>query len=479
MEGLFFSRHNRVLLIIFGSLFLLYLGVVKLVGLHCFSYYDLGIYSEALNRIQWSDWNPFIPGRDLRIFNDHFDPILIPFAFLTRFFAAPYLGITIEFLCVALCWLPIRSLQRSGRMTQEQALFAFAFLILNPAMVGALTWPFHPTTFGTLPLICLFAFYFLKREKSLWISFMLLCMCREEFPLIGFPLSLVLFFERRHRIALSILATALAWTTFIFYLRPLWLGTTSSYGGALIESYLEQPLAPFLDLFRVSSIRFWLERLSPLALVLPWKHLAQQKKLIFYALLIASPILAIRFLSQKWGFHYGPAAVVCLFFICFPFFRAPATGLARWRARLAWVLLFVFYFSPTMKNLWDAYVPSSTRFAYKNCPLDSARLEAIEQAQSTIAKSDAQKILLQNQLAATQILKSPEKNLYFLAGPQPTSTLPYDMVLIEKPPQGDAWMIGYERITTLIEEYRKDPEVHVIRDDKYIFFAEGMISKDR
>ena len=97
--------HWDYLLAIGLFLFLVFLVFQRHVLLGFGSYNDLGIYSDALRLIHWGDPNPFIPGRSIRIFNDHFDPILIPFSFLTRWISPPTLGIVLEAIfIVSLAW---------------------------------------------------------------------------------------------------------------------------------------------------------------------------------------------------------------------------------------------------------------------------------------------------------------------------------------------------------------------------------------
>ena len=44
---------------------------------YCYSNYDFGIYVQALARLSPSDLNPWLSGRQIHIFNDHFDPVLL------------------------------------------------------------------------------------------------------------------------------------------------------------------------------------------------------------------------------------------------------------------------------------------------------------------------------------------------------------------------------------------------------------------
>ncbi|HEY1088916.1 MAG TPA: hypothetical protein VGE37_14530, partial [Archangium sp.] len=61
-----------------------------------FSNYDLGIYSQALARLAIDPPNPWLSGRQIHVFNDHFDPILFLVAPFTRLFPAAQVGLAME-----------------------------------------------------------------------------------------------------------------------------------------------------------------------------------------------------------------------------------------------------------------------------------------------------------------------------------------------------------------------------------------------
>ena len=72
-----------------------------------FSNYDLGIYSQALGRLALDPPNPWLSGRQIHVFNDHFDPILFLVAPFARLFHAVEVGLVVEGLCALLALLPL------------------------------------------------------------------------------------------------------------------------------------------------------------------------------------------------------------------------------------------------------------------------------------------------------------------------------------------------------------------------------------
>ncbi|MFN7684635.1 MAG: hypothetical protein ACK5QT_04395 [Oligoflexia bacterium] len=62
----------------------------------CYNNFDLGIYSQALANISFADLNPWLSVRQIRIFNDHFDPVLVFFAPFARLIEPSLAAILIE-----------------------------------------------------------------------------------------------------------------------------------------------------------------------------------------------------------------------------------------------------------------------------------------------------------------------------------------------------------------------------------------------
>jgi uncharacterized membrane protein len=454
---------------------------------HCHPYYDLGIYGEALRLIQWNNLNPFIPGRFIHIFNDHFDPILIPFSFFERFLPGPLLGTTVEWLSIALCWFPIRHLYQKQKINFNTAVFSYAFIVLNHAMVDALFRPFHPTTWACLPLLCSLSFYYLKNYRAMLISIILLFSCREEFPLVGIMLGLVLLFTKEKKWGLITLISSLIWALFAFKIRPLiFAGDFSNYGGTLIQSFINNPLAQIKSLFEIGTIRMFLARTIPLLLIINFSAVKKHFPHLILAFIITSPIFGIRFASNSWGFHYGTAPVIALWFILLPALNESLTmtspPMNQWRIRISWSFLIITFLTPVTKNNWDNWFAwGGFEFGHKQCLNQTTRLKEIKDAQKWITNSPHNKILLGGNLISTQLISSqdhPEKEFYFLGGPSSGHQLNYNVVMVEKPPSGDAWPIGQDRIKSLIENWRKSG-LKIIIDNDSIFLAEGVIKIDQ
>ncbi len=471
-------------LIPFLSLLVLFVIMVRQVLLHCGSYYDLGIYTEALRYLDLSHLNPFIPGRNIHIFNDHFDPILIPISFFKALLHPTFLGMLVDFIAIAACWWPIRMLRDSGKTSPKLAIFSYAFLILNQATIDAVLTPFHPTTWAFFPLVCVFTFYVLENFKAMFFSLVLLFMCREEFPLVGVMLGVILLFDRKIRDGVLVLILSLSWLGFAFGIRPHYFeGEYASYGSTLLTNFFTNPLQVIKGYFTFGIVKMIFARSLPLFLLLRFRSLQAHWKFILKILFIGSPILAIRFVSGQWGFHYGTAAVIVFYFACL---QPLSESNARPRNfKLAYLFLAVVFVSPVLKKTKDLFFNTESLHEIKSrCPLNATREDEIDKAQEWIAKSGKQKILVQNHLAVTQILASDRmstshQSIYIVGGLTSAGTGPFDIVMVEKPFWGDPWPVGYERIKDLIETWKHDPSLHVEIDNEYVFLASGAITLDR
>lgn len=456
--------------ILVSTLFsLLLASLIYRISLHCTSYFDLGIYTEALSRISWDNLNPFIPGRNIHILNDHFDPIIIPAAFLAHFFQASVVGIALDCLALLLCWFPIRMLRDHGKISHSLAAFSYAFILLNHATIDAIQTPFHPTTWATLPLTYLFAFYSLGLFRPLLISMIFLFACREEFPLVGLPLAFVLWLDGKRKESTIVSLVTVFWLGFVFIIRPkIFSGHFENYGAGILQGLMEDPISVLRKNFNVGSIRMFLERTLPLLLLLSASKIRVNMRSIIKILLIASPILAVRFVSTQWAFHYGTAAVIAFLFIFISCIN-PVANKLRWT--LSILFLGITFIAEPIK------VFSNHRGRCINNP---ERLAEISKAQTWLQNSGKQNLLLENNLASTQFLKTTrEQTIHMLCSPAGSASATFDAVLVEKPESGDAWPCGYQRINELIALWKSSPDVHVVTDNEFVFLAEGKISPDR
>ncbi len=467
------------------------------------SFYDLGIYSEALSRIHAGDWNPSIPGRNIFIFNDHFDPVLIPVSFFTRWISPPVLGMISEYLVLLLCWFPLNRLVKAGRISEQTATFGFAFIALNHATTDALQTPFHPTTWGMLPLMFLLSSVWLEETWMMILSLLALFCCREEFPLMGLSIGFMMMVMRSGKkqtlTGALTLVLSMAWAGFVFFIRPkVFAGDIVSYGSPLILKALRHPFEAIASNLSPSMIRFFLERTLPLFLLLRWRDLKANFRWFAFMLLATSPVFLIRIASRQWAFHYGTAPLIALLFALLPALESSISSRAslltltrsdRLRNGLAYGMLFVIFMSELVKLSSQSLIQTSpTSALHQRFPNLPGRTQALARSKDALehdlresrqASGDGQspKLLVENNLAAPLLLHPEGRTVYFSGGPQPATVEPYDYIWVEKPPFGDPWPLDLSKVEKLIQTARSTPGAQLIQDDEFVFLVKGKFFK--
>ena len=441
------------------------LPVWRAARLYCFHNYDLGIYSQALALLSPGNLNPWISGRQLHIFNDHFDPIILLAAPWTRLLPAWQVALLVESVLVALSVVPVWWLWRRGRLSASAAGLLSALVLLGPTTLSALRFPVHPTTWAMLPITWLVAALLERRTVLMLVALNLLFACKEEFPFVGLVLGVALLYRREWRPMAWVLALSVAWLALDFAVRPALLGPTEAYGPGLFAGVASHPWTYLVErLFakgaasRIGSI---LVVIAPLALF-AWRTRRQPDWLVVSLLL---PMLAIRFLGMAWRFHYGApvGAVAIMAFV-------PVLGTARvprWLVVATTVLLI----SANVHNLrftakmWG--LPSNA--PPRHCPADPARIAALDVAVNHLVTAPPGPALVEGNLVA-HLAARPD--VYMVGGLQREASTPYRYVLVEKPPHGDPYPMTGKRIEELLPRWRQEAQ-STYRDDVHLFFAAG------
>lgn len=354
---------------VFGAwLILVILPILIEWSRHCFSNYDLGIYTQALSLIRWDHWNPWLSVREIRVFNDHFDPILLWVAPWVRGSEPTLRALIIEFgfvlAAAILIWKHSRPL-----------LFPTAFFLLGSATTTALGFPVHPGTWAVFPLTGLLISLQnpeAGRTSLLWAAFLL--MFKEEYvPVLAvLALSRILF---QKRLGVQLLLLALAWGIGVFYLRPRLLGSTESYTEGFLAFWLQDPI--HAAKVRLLDWGIWrgLGAATLPALVWIGAAFAQRstpaKPLVRSdALFVFLSLLGIRFVSGRWGHHYWIPLAACLALLIPPRFKVER----RW-AVASWILLIAFQLS----YLGKSSLKTLFRGGPAHCAADPERLQELEQ----------------------------------------------------------------------------------------------------
>ena len=433
----------------------------------CFAHYDLGIYTQALARLSLDDPNPWLSARQVRIFNDHFDPVLWLARPLVGVLSPMWAALVAEALLVLLATAPLLWLHLRGTLDRASTALLCALLLLSPSAVDAVMFPVHPTTWSMLPLVLLGVAFHFRKHALLLASLVLLFACKEEFPFAGLMLAVALWLRGDRRLAVGVVALSLAWLGFVYGVRPRWMGPSLDYSGRLTQGldeglirYVAMRLAPrhisrlgtFLLLFIPVAIWAWRERLRP-----QWSWL-----------LVVLPLLGIRFLGMAWRHQYGAPLIAVAVVALLPLVlarRPPA-----WVLALTSVLLITTNES-NLRPLVRTLASPSTHPPI--CPGDAGRLASVRRAVDVLSTRPEGKALLGGNLVTPLVSRD---EVYAVGGPHPQGGYVFDWVLVEKPPRGDIYPVAIQDMEALLARWRAQEGIEVLIDDPHVFLARGRFS---
>ncbi len=454
--------------------FVVWMGLVVapiwLQSMHgCMSHYDLGIYTQALARLSLDDPNPWLSSRQIRIFNDHFDPVLWLVRPLVEVLSPMWAALVAEALIVLLSTAPLLWLHLKGRLDRTSTALLCSLLLLSPSTTDAMMFPIHPTAWAMLPFIPLGLAFHFRKDALLVASLVLLFACKEEFPYVGIMLALALWLRGDRRLAVGVLVLALAWLAFVFGVRPKF-GFVMDYPKSLTQGleagfvpYLLQRLSPrhisrvgtLLLLLLPVGLWAWRERLKP-----DWKWL-----------LVLLPMLGIRFLGTAWRHQFGAPLIAAIVVALVPLLlmrRLPVWVLATTS------LLLVTSNESNLRPLVRTLASPSTY--PPRCPGDSARLASVRRAVEFLSTHREGRALLGGNLV-TPLASRDE--VYAVGGPQQERALVYDWVLVEKPPLGNIHPVLPEQVAALIARWRAQEGAEIVLDDAHVFLARGRFTESR
>jgi hypothetical protein len=431
-----------------------------------FSNYDFGIYSQAVARLALDPPNPWLSGRQIHVFNDHFDPVLFLVAPFARAFPAAAVGLVAEGLFALLALLPLAWLAREGRLTLRALWLWCGLLTLSPGVTQALGFPFHPTTWAMAPMAWLLAALALERWSVSLVALVALLACKEEFPFVGLALSPSLFVRAPRRHAWAFLGVSVAWGVFALVVRPRLLGDVMPYASQPFRG-LEEGLGAFLAT-RLSgkALAGMGDLVVAFAPAVAWAVLdkvgqnGRREGLLLLALL---PLLGIRFLSVAWRDHYG-AVVISAAVI-------PLAVLLGDRRPPVWVLITTLLLLGAGNELllrrdWRALMNQQGWAASVGCVDKPGRAAAVRAAVETVRALPGPLFVSGNLLPWL----AERDDVYAFGGPQPASLTPR-AVLIEAPPCGDTWDQPPEVREALYAAWKARRDVTTLSDDAFVFAA--------
>lgn len=431
-----------------------------------FSNYDFGIYSQAVARLALDPPNPWLSGRQLFVFNDHFDPILfltLPFA---RVFPAAQVGLITEALCALLALAPLAWLAHEGRIAPRTTWLLGGLMSLGIGVTQALGFPFHPTTWAMAPMAWLLAALWLERWAVSLVALVVLFACKEEFPFVGLALIPYLFFRAPRRFTWGVLALSLAWGLFAFVLRPRLFGQVMPYASVPFRG-LEDGLGVFLAMRFSPSVLAGAGDLIvafvPLLAWLGWQFKKGERPAprVGWLLFALVPMLGIRFLAMAWREHYGAVVVA-----------AAVMGLAAVigkRTLPTWVLISTLLLlaltnEQVLRRDFKSLTHAQGWAASSGCIDGPERISAVARGVELVRHAPGPLFVSGNLLPWL----AERDDVYAFGGPQPASIVPRT-VLIERPPCGDTWAQSLSEREALLVSWERREDVRVVLSDEATF----------
>jgi uncharacterized membrane protein len=427
-----------------------------------FSNYDLGIYSQALARLARAPPNPWLSGRQIHVFNDHFDPVLFLAAPFARIFPAVQVGLVFEGLCALLALVPLAWLAREGKLSLRALWMFGGVMVLHPGVTQALGFPFHPTVWAMAPMAWLLAALVLERWTIALVALVLLLACKEEFPFVGLALSPLVFMRAPRRVAWAFVSISVAWGVFALVLRPRLLGDVMPYASMPFRG-LEDGLGAFLSarLTRssVAAMGDLFVSFVPMLAWLGWERWKKKSQFPLWLFAALVPMLGIRFLSVAWRDHYG-AVVVAAALVAFA--AVVQNRVVPWVVVISTLVIVVINSESLIRRDVKAISGAQGWAASAGCS-DAPRRAAAVRAAVERVRSEPGPLFVSGNLLPWL---AEREDVYAFGGPQPDSISPR-VVVIERPPCGDTWARSLEERETLYSRWKSASTTLI--DDEFVF----------
>lgn len=456
-----------------GALLFVILGVT-LAGLiiqlkaNCFHATDFSIYQEAIYKIaKFGDFNPYLYVRQVKIFNDHFDPVIILAAFFVKIFGYHASNLILfEFLW----FLGIFGFIWSRKEVKlSEKLFFSTIVLFTKGILSGLNFPIHPTTWSMLPIFLLP--FLLHRNKSWEIITISLTLCtfKESFPFSVLMLGIYFSLRKDLKKAVPLLAIAIGFLVFNFYFRKILFGPTMNYGGNLLKPIFLNPLTGIWDIFvrldYKSFFKAFYPFFIPIFLILrpylkrdQWEELLKDQALCG-TIFLYLPIFAIQLIANNVHHQYGAQLT------------APLLGIILFKRNILFenkrfatitVLLFIASGMGSITKNFRATFSPKQRF----CIIGPEKSELNHQLKATLLKQPKNFDVLATG-GVIPMLMEPERKFY-QAGYFSEKRKDHALLILERNGSGKTFPLTREFIEEIIPLCESEAEEILIKN-KFFF----------
>lgn len=447
---------------------LIWIPVENAHAAFCFNNYDLGIYGQALTLLSLENLNPFLSTRDIRIFNDHFDPILFFIAPLTKLLEPSLLAIRVEMVCIVLASFAPIWIWGIRLISKFQMLAVFFVILFSPMTLMAAFYPSHPGTWALAPLAWLLASIYARKDRLAVTMLVLLLLCKEEFPIVGGLLGAILIQQNRRRLGLSIFLISTVWSFGVFFLRPIFLGKSDYYTSAIMTANGVTGVGASTWLFPLSKALFWV--FMPILILRAHKNFRfnslRNDSWLQVCLPIVFLLVAIRIVGGYWGNHRAaPLAALAGFMVI----GADNPVSKSLRARKLLFCVFVLAMAAPFLELGSRTWRDKP--FKKHCPASPGRIAALNEVTSYLYSVGSTRVLAGGNILPHLV------NVPGVAQIGATKADNFRFFIVEKYDYRNTWPISSEEMNQIEDAWRKRPSVRVLRDDQHVVLLENSIKQ--
>ncbi|MFN8369038.1 MAG: hypothetical protein U0T83_00260 [Bacteriovoracaceae bacterium] len=443
---------------------------IKAVKFNCFNVYDAAIYPQALMEMATNlSLNPFTSLRNVKILNDHFDPILIFMIPWVRLVKSNIIGIYL--IDIFWVWLTLMLLASTQKRWSTTAII-WSMLFLAKAIVYPLTHPMLTTTWSMFACAWLIWSVHKKNSYAIFCSALFLCLFREEYPFAIGTLSLFYLWKREWKLSIALIFISLAFLFFIFHLRPLVLGQVEHYGEGALKNLIISPIdtltKSFLALDRgVFSIYY--PFIPPFILLFLKGNREQlhqfKNNTLIPTLLFLLPLLTIRLIFQKFYFHYSVPIVITLIMLV-ALSEIPSLLLSYKKILYITLLLFGLSAASNYTKIFKLLIWNSSA----KCIITPEKELYTQQLLKQFSMISPNKTILATGGVAPQIV-TPNKQLYHLGGIH-AQLSQFDYLLLEKGEKTNIWPLqnsDVDKVISACSQYISQ----TLSDNPYYLLVEG------
>lgn len=272
---------------------------------------DFSIYQEAIYKIaKTGSLNPYLNIRDVKIFNDHVDPIIILASVFVKIFGYTAKNLLLfEFLFYAGIFI---FFLKKSKLELKDKFIGCLMILLTKGILSGLLFPIHPTTWAMLPCFILFFYVFEDDENLVLFTSLVLVLFRESFAFNIIMLSFYYLIRKNLKLFTGLLLISIGSLLFTYLGRSVFFeGERINYAGRLLGPFFKSPLTAFINLFLELDYKSYLKVLGPfiVSFIFLFKNYKLKEFKLMAPLFFIAPSIGIFILNRSIGYQYG--AHVC------------------------------------------------------------------------------------------------------------------------------------------------------------------------